>query len=40
MLVVPILASILHPGAGPLAALLVVAVLSGFDRFSPEAAQE
>jgi hypothetical protein len=39
MLVVPILASILHPGAGPLAALLVVAVLSGFDRFSPEAAQ-
>lgn len=31
-LVAPILASILHPVAGPVAALLVVAVLSGFDR--------
>ena len=33
ILVAPILASLLHPFAGPVAALLVVAVLSGFDRF-------
>jgi hypothetical protein len=33
MLVAPILASLLHPFAGPLAALLLVSVLSGFDRF-------
>ena len=32
ILVAPMLASILHPLAGPVAALLVVAVLSGFDR--------
>lgn len=32
ILVAPILASILHPVAGPLAALMVVAVLFGFDR--------
>lgn len=35
ILVVPILASLLHPLAGPVAALFVVAVLSGFDRFDP-----
>ena len=39
MLVVPIVASILHPGAGPAAAVLVVAILYGFDRFTPEAAR-
>ena len=33
ILVAPILASLLHPFAGPVAALLVVAVLSSFDRF-------
>lgn len=33
ILVAPILASLLHPFAGPVAALLVVVVLSGFDRF-------
>ena len=33
ILVAPILASLLHPFAGPVAAVLVVAVLSGFDRF-------
>ena len=33
ILVAPVLASLLHPLAGPVAALLVVAVLSGFDRF-------
>ena len=33
LLVVPILTSILHPAAGPVAALVVVAVLFGFDRF-------
>lgn len=32
ILIAPILASILHPAAGPVAALLVVAVLRGFDR--------
>lgn len=32
VLVAPVLASILHPLAGPLAGLLVVAVLYGFDR--------
>ncbi len=34
LLVAPILASILHPFAGPPSALLVVAVLFAFDRFS------
>lgn len=33
ILVAPILASLLHPFAGPVAAMLVVVVLSGFDRF-------
>lgn len=33
ILVAPILASIVHPMAGPFAAVLVVAVLYGFDRF-------
>jgi uncharacterized membrane protein len=33
ILVAPILASVLHPFAGPAAAVLVVVVLSGFDRF-------
>jgi len=32
ILVAPLLASILHPAAGPVAALLVVSVLFGFDR--------
>jgi hypothetical protein len=32
ILVAPVLASILHPATGPVAALLVVAVLFGFDR--------
>ena len=32
ILVAPILASLLHPFAGPVAAVLVVVVLSGFDR--------
>ena len=32
ILVAPILASLLHPFAGPVAAVLVVLVLSGFDR--------
>lgn len=34
ILVAPILASILQPYAGPVAALLVVAALVGFDRFA------
>ena len=34
MLVAPVLACILHPMAGPLAALAVVLGLWGFDRFS------
>lgn len=33
VLIAPLLASLLHPGAGPLAALLVVLVMHGFDRF-------
>lgn len=33
ILVAPILASLLHPFAGPVAAVLAVVVLSGFDRF-------
>ncbi|WP_371126959.1 DUF599 domain-containing protein [Variovorax sp. YR216] len=33
MLVAPILASVVHPAAGPVAALGVVAVLLSFDRF-------
>ena len=32
VLVVPVIASILHPAAGPIAAVIVVAVLFGFDR--------
>jgi len=38
ILVVPILASILHPAAGPAAAVLVVAALVGFDRFGLQSA--
>jgi len=34
ILVAPVLASILHPAAGPVAALVVVAVLFGFDRIT------
>lgn len=34
ILVAPVLASILHPATGPVAALIVVAVLFGFDRIS------
>lgn len=34
VLVAPILAAIVHPAAGPVAALGVVAVLVGFDRFA------
>lgn len=33
VLIAPILASLLHPAAGPVAAVVVVAVLFGFDRF-------
>ena len=33
ILVAPILASLLHPFAGPVASVVVVVVLSGFDRF-------
>ncbi len=36
ILVAPILASLLYPAAGPLAALLVVAVLFEFDRAAPK----
>jgi hypothetical protein len=32
ILIAPILASMLHPLAGPVAAVVVVAMLSGFDR--------
>ena len=32
VLVAPVIASILHPAAGPIAAVIVVAVLFGFDR--------
>jgi hypothetical protein len=35
ILVVPVVAFILYPGAGPIAALLVVGALSSFDRFGP-----
>lgn len=35
LLVVPVVAFILHPVTGPVAAVLVVGVLYGFDRFSP-----
>lgn len=35
VLVGPLLASILYPAAGPVAALLVIAVLFGFDRVAP-----
>lgn len=35
VLVAPIVAFILHPVAGPLAAVLVCTVLFGFDRFQP-----
>nr|WP_315245768.1 DUF599 family protein [uncultured Albidiferax sp.] len=36
VLVAPLLASILHPLAGPVAAVGVVAALVGFDRFAPQ----
>lgn len=36
VLVAPLLASILHPLAGPVAAILVVVALAGFDRFGPQ----
>lgn len=36
MLVAPVVAFILHPFAGPVAALFVSGVLFGFDRFQPE----
>jgi hypothetical protein len=36
VLVAPILAAILHPAAGPVVAVLVVALLSGFDRISKQ----
>jgi hypothetical protein len=32
ILIAPVLASMLHPLAGPVAAVVVVAMLSGFDR--------
>jgi hypothetical protein len=35
VLVAPVVAFILHPAAGPVAALLVATVLFGFDRFQP-----
>lgn len=35
VLVAPVVAFILHPAAGPIAALLVATVLFGFDRFQP-----
>lgn len=35
ILVAPLVAAVLHPLAGPLAAALVVAVMSGFDRVGP-----
>jgi len=35
ILVAPILASIVYPWAGPVAAAVVVLVLAGFDRFTP-----
>lgn len=37
LLVVPVVAFILHPVTGPVAAVLVAGVLYGFDRFSPAA---
>ena len=39
MLVAPILAAMVHPAAGPVAALAVVAVLVGFDRFQSPGGQ-
>jgi len=36
LLVVPAVAFILHPGAGPVAAVMVVAVLLPFDRLRPQ----
>lgn len=36
VLVAPILAAILHPAAGPIVAVLVVLILSGFDRFGKQ----
>jgi uncharacterized membrane protein len=36
ILVVPVVAFLVHPGAGPVAAVLVVGVLFAFDRFQPE----
>lgn len=38
LLVMPVVASILHPAAGPVAAVLVVGVLYGFDRVSAPSA--
>lgn len=38
ILVAPILASIVYPFAGPVAAVIVVLVLAGFDRFTPNQA--
>lgn len=35
VLVAPVVAFILHPAAGPVAAVLVATVLFGFDRFQP-----
>jgi len=40
ILVAPVLAYILHPVAGPVGALAVVAVLSGFDCVAEENALE
>jgi hypothetical protein len=36
IMVAPVLASIIYPWAGPVAALVVVLVLRGFDRFRPD----
>ena len=39
VLVAPILASIVHPAAGPVAALCLVAVLVKFDRFGSSSSE-
>jgi hypothetical protein len=36
VLVAPILAAILHPAAGPVVAILVISILSGFDRLNKQ----
>jgi hypothetical protein len=36
VLVAPILAAILHPAAGPIVAVLVIVILSGFDRLGKQ----